>query len=350
MDALKMLWTALLVCTSTVESGRVQKEVEGFLEKFNRQAPIKASSFQNACWDYETNITRTTENNRAAAILDFSRFMLEARESVSNFDTSQLPEDVKRQLYFIRNYPILKDAIKRKKLAEITGKMATIYSEAKVNDPRTGKKNRSLIPGLEEVMARSRNYNALLFAWKGWHDATGPSLRSLYKQYVVLSKESARDSNFVDMGAYWRFQYEVEDLEAVVASFWDDIKPLYLELHAFVRYKLGRVYPQVREQTAIPANVLGSMWSQDWSNIYPLVKPFSGKSNLDVSEALRESYSVEKMLQLAESFYLSLRMPKLPASLYRRSLLNKPAGREVVCDTSTWDFFSKTDNGERDVR
>lgn len=40
-------------------------------------------------------------------------------------------------------------------------------------------------------MATSRDYDELLFAWKGWRDASGKKMRNNYKRYVELSNKAA---------------------------------------------------------------------------------------------------------------------------------------------------------------
>lgn len=41
-------------------------------------------------------------------------------------------------------------------------------------------------------MAESRDYDELLFAWKGWRDAAGKVLRQDYEKYVELANTAAR--------------------------------------------------------------------------------------------------------------------------------------------------------------
>lgn len=40
-------------------------------------------------------------------------------------------------------------------------------------------------------MATSRDYDELLFVWKGWRDASGKKMRNNYKRYVELSNKAA---------------------------------------------------------------------------------------------------------------------------------------------------------------
>ncbi|MGH8444695.1 MAG: M2 family metallopeptidase, partial [Solimonas sp.] len=147
--------------------------------------------------------------------------------------------------------------------------------------------------------------------------------------------------------------------------------------HCTVRAKLNQKYgdAMVPRQGLIPAHLLGNMWAQEWSNIYPLVEPYKGIGSLDVSAPLQQRRDAEyrKLLagfkgkptaldladlehkadtafavqttKVAEDFYTSIGFPPLPASFYEKSMLLRPRDRDVVCHASAWDM-----NMQGDVR
>lgn len=49
----------------------------------------------------------------------------------------------------------------------------------------------ALSSDLTDIMATSRDYDELLFAWKGWRDASGKKIKNSYKRYVELSNKAA---------------------------------------------------------------------------------------------------------------------------------------------------------------
>ncbi len=49
------------------------------------------------------------------------------------------------------------------------------------------------------------------------------------------------------------------------------------------------------------------------------------------------------MVRYGENFFVSLGMQKLPDTFWERSLLTKPADRDVVCHASAWDLDAKQD-------
>lgn len=58
----------------------------------------------------------------------------------------------------------------------------------------------SLNPDLDGILAKSRDYNELLFAWHGWRNGTGPHIKPHYEKYVSLMNTLAKASNYSDAG------------------------------------------------------------------------------------------------------------------------------------------------------
>ena len=58
-----------------------------------------------------------------------------------------------------------------------------------------------------------------------------------------------------------------------VDRLWKQVKPLYDELHCYVRAKLARSTATTwcRRDGPIRADLLGNMWAQQWGNIYDVV-------------------------------------------------------------------------------
>lgn len=51
----------------------------------------------------------------------------------------------------------------------------------------------SLEPDLQDIMAKSRDYDELLSVWKGWRDAVGPEIGQLYPEWVALKNHAAQN-------------------------------------------------------------------------------------------------------------------------------------------------------------
>jgi peptidyl-dipeptidase A len=160
---------------------------------------------------------------------------------------------------------------------------------------------------------------------------------------VEIANAGARELGFADTGAMWRSGYDMpaDDFAKLIDTLLAEVNPLYTDLHCYTRMKLNQKYGDaVQPKTGpIRADLLGNMWAQDWSDIYDVVAPAgAGDIGYDVGALLTaKSYDAVKMVRAGEGFYSSLGFAPLPDTFWTRSMLTKPADREVVCHASAWD-------------
>ena len=329
-----------IACTETVVDPNEQAKAKAFLDYYEREILQWNYKRFTARWNVETNITKYNQAVKINTSLAFAVFEEGICANASRFNISKLKKDTGRQLQLILFSTQLKNATERTRKETLVSQMKAIYSTAKVGD-------NSLSPELVNIMANSRNYSELLYTWWGWRNETGRKIKEMYKEFVVLSNKGAKENDYKDLGEVWRLAYEVDNLDDIVEKLWVELRPFYLELHAYVRYRLTKVYPdKVSKNDYIEAHLLGNMWAQYWSDILDLVEPYQDKSSLDVTSNLKQNTrynSPLKMTKLAESFFLSLGLKKLPIAFYNNSLLQKPKDRDVVCSASAWDFFLNKD-------
>jgi peptidyl-dipeptidase A len=165
---------------------------------------------------------------------------------------------------------------------------------------------------------------------------------------VELANAGAEEIGFDDVGALWRSGYDMsaEAFRADVERLWGQVKPLYDDLHCYVRARLRKRYGEelLPPKAPIPAHLLGNMWAQQWGHIYELVEPYRGQPSLDVTRRLEaQRYDERRMVKLAEGFFTSLGLDPLPKTFWERSLLSKPEDREVECHASAWDVTYSDD-------
>jgi peptidyl-dipeptidase A len=217
--------------------------------------------------------------------------------------------------------------------------MRSAYGKGKYR--MKGQKESLDLNGLSRILARSRDPRKLGEAWAGWHAIARP-MRSDFERYVALANRGAREVDFADTGEMWRSSYDMEPaaFELEVRRLWDQVQPLYELLHAYVRARLSAHYgPEtVPPHGPIPAHLLGNMWAQQWSNVFPLVAPVEFRAGFDLGEALRRhKVDAREMVRIGERFFVSLGFDALPATFWDRSQFTKPRDREVVCHASAWD-------------
>jgi peptidyl-dipeptidase A len=199
---------------------------------------------------------------------------------------------------------------------------------------------------LSKILAESRDPKQLLDAWTGWH-AIAPPMRKDFVRYVELANKGARQLGFADNGAMWRSKYDMppDAFAKELDRLWEQVRPLYVALHAYVRARLREKYGDVVPANGpIPADLLGNMWAQDWDNIYPLVEPPNADPGYDLTELLKKrNTDWRQMVKYGESFFVSLGFAPLPQTFWERSLFLRPRDRDVVCHASAWDVDSVDD-------
>ncbi|KAG5203040.1 angiotensin-converting enzyme-like protein Ace3 isoform X1 [Ovis aries] len=320
---------------------------KAFLQFYDRTAQVVWNQFMEAAWNYVTNITKKNQEEMLYKDVEKSQHTLyfgtRARLfKVANFQDS----DVKRMLSKLLN--VDKAALPKEELREyneILAYMETTYSMAQVclnEGPCL-----PLEPDLEEVMATSRDQKELLWAWQGWRDAVGRQLRMTFERYVQLSNKAAKLNGYQDMGALWRSTYESDSLQEDLEQLFQELQPLYLNLHAYVRRALYRFYgPELIDlRGPIPAHILGNMWAQSWVNILDLALPFPEKPPEDITKIMKgQHWKPEKMFQEAEKFFTSMGLLSTPPEFWENSMMERPTdGREVECHASAWDFYNGKD-------
>ncbi|HVK65891.1 MAG TPA: M2 family metallopeptidase [Polyangium sp.] len=319
------------------------EEAQGFAIRVNDDLKKLWTASARAAWVNKTYITDDTTAISAAAEEANMEYLGTAITGATRFDGLTLPEPVARQLKLIKlstTLPAPADAKKRAELAQIAVSMEADYGKGKYCPSRLGGKCQNL-DELSNIMAKSRKYDELLDAWTGWH-SIAPPLRERYTRYVELGNEGARSIGFSDVGALWRSGYDMtpEAFEADTERLWNQVKPLYDELHCLVRSKLRKVYgkDKIGDKAPIPAHLLGNMWAQDWSNLYDLVTPYPKEASIDVTKALVDKkVDATEMVKMGERFFTSLGLDSLPKTFWERSMFVRPRDREVVCHASAWD-------------
>ena len=283
-----------------------------------------------------TYITDDTERNAASANERVLAYLTDAAKTATKLKDLQLDPDTARMLYLLRvGSPVIEDPAKRLEMTTLAARLEGYYGAAK------DAKGRDL-EELSKILDRSRNYDELLDAWTGWHDTARPQ-RQRYVRFVELQNEGARGAGFANLGDLWRAGYDMppEQFEKETDRLWQQVKPLYDDLHCYVRAQLQKTYgkDKVPDGKPIPAHLLGNMWAQEWTNVYPLVEPYKGVANLDVDGAL----AAQKWDATRDGEDSARRSsPRSGSTRCRRrsgsgSLLTKPRDRDVVCHASAWD-------------
>src|SRR6266852_183750 len=299
-----------------------------------------------AAWVANTYITFDTEALTAEADEANAVATRDLAMQARPYEQLRLPADVRRKLLLLKlslAAPPPPDPRQTTELSRITTGLQAYYGRGtyfKTPD------HCLQITDIERILATSRDPAELLDAWQGWHRIS-VGMRDRYVRFVTLANAGARGFGFSDVGAMWRSGYDMpaDSFVKEVDRLWEQLKPLYLQLHAYVRSRLAERYPDlVNRSGMIPAHLLGNIWAQEWGNIYDVVASPTTTPGVDLSALLRAHGVDERgMVRSGERFYTSLGFDSLPGTFWERSQFTKPRDRDVVCHASAWDLESKND-------
>lgn len=349
--ALSLIVLALLTaCSGNVAGSKATvADAEKFVAEAEKRYLATTINESRASWVQSNFITDDTEAIAAAAKEETIKTIKELAEESRKFDGLELPPDVARKIKLLKlalALPAPGNAAEREELTKLSVSMESAYGAGKYCPD--GPQGKCLSLGdLERILAENRNPEELKKAWAGWHQVSR-AYRKDYARFVDLVNKGAKEMGFKDNGAMWRSNYDMEPdaFAAETERLWQQVKPLYESLHTYVRGKLRQKYGDavVPATGSIPAHLLGNMWSQQWGNIYDLVKPPTSDPGFDLTQILQSRKTdARQMVKYGEGFFTSLGFDALPATFWDRSLFVKPQDRDVVCHASAWDIDSQKD-------
>ena len=323
------------------------EEARKFVNDAEQKLLLLGVDAARADWIKSTYITDDTE--AVAAKLDEKAIAATVTyaKQATRFDGLKLDAETARKLKLLKlslTIATPADPKESEELTRIVSGMEGTYGKGKYCP--SGPASCKDLEELSKVLAESRDPKILREAWIGWHAIAKP-IRQDFVRYVALANKGARQLGFKDNGAMWRSKYDMapDDFAKELDRLWEQVKPLYLSLHAYVRNRLREKYGDAVPATGpIPAHLLGNMWAQDWDNIYPLIAPANADPESDLTALLKKrNTDWKQMVKYGEGFFTSLGFAPLPETFWERSLFLKPKDRDVVCHASAWDIDSLND-------
>ena len=330
--------------TSPSGSTPAAADAKKFMDDVNETILKLGVEGSQAGWVSETYITDDTSALNARANQRLIDATARYAKDAVKFDRTEVAPDLRRGLNLLKVSLVMatpSDSKEGEELTRIAANLDAAYGKGKwCQDPK--KPETCLdINQITDIMRDSRDEKKLRQVWEGWHTIS-PPMRKDYARFVELSNKGARELGFPDSGAMWRAKYDMppDAFTKELDRLWDQVRPLYLKLHAYVRMKLHDKYGDIVPANGpLPAHLLGNIWAQDWSNVYKLVAPPEADPGYNLDDILkRRKLTPIDMVKAGERFYTSLGFAPLPQTFWERSMFVKPRDREVVCHASAWDL------------
>ncbi len=347
LTALCFSFPGLTAPLAASDDAPTAEEARAFVEEANRRLAEVSEEAARAAWVQSNFITGDTEILAALANERAIAAAMEYATGAARFNDLELDGETRRQLDLLRlalTMPAPRDPEALKELTQIAASLESRYGAGRYCPD--GDDSCRDLGQLSQTIGESREVEELLEAWSGWRTVS-PAMRADYERFVELSNAGARELGFADTGAMWRSKYDMDPdaFAAELDRLWAQVKPLYDELHCYVRGLLRETYGDaVDPEGPIPAHLLGNMWAQSWGNVYDLVAPPEEGEGFDLTAALQaKGVDARGMVRYGEGFFTSLGLDPLPETFWERSLFTQPRDRDVVCHASAWNVDNVDD-------
>ena len=321
-------------------------ELTAYLEGYNKQYQALLIEASDAQWKSNTEIRkgdtltskRTRETGEAFAAfsgsvenIERSRAFLK-EEGLTKLERKQL-ETI---LYSAAGGPATIDSIVKEKIAASDAQNTALFGFDFEVDGQSVTTN-----DIDRVLLESDDLDERLVYWEQSKEV-GKELKG-----GLAKLQSLRNQSVQALGYKNYFDYQVSDYglsseemlkicKDMIVAIW----PLYRELHTFTRHTLAEKYnKEVPEM--LPAHWLPNRWGQEWKGIVPATE------GVDIDKVLKTK-SKEWIMEKGEAFYVSMGLPKLPASFYEKSSLYPlPEGADYKKNNhaSAWHL-----DNDKDVR
>ena len=265
-------------------------EALAFLDEVEQQYTTLGEEAARVGWVNATYINFDTDWLVANVDARTTELRVKYAKKAVMFDDVEVPADARRKLELLKRALRLpapsRDGAARE-LAEITTRLESAYGTGKIEyEGRTVPQSET-----ENLMRTLRDPAKLEEVWTKWHDYA-QRMKDDYARMVEIANEGARELGYADVGALWRSDYDMPPtaFAAEVDRLWSQVKPLYDDLHCYVRRKLNERYGDdaVPLDKPIRADLLGNMWAQSWASLYDLVAPPGADAGIDLDKLLVE--------------------------------------------------------------
>lgn len=163
---------------------------------------------------------------------------------------------------------------------------------------------------IDNFLQTNINIEARLDVWKASKEI-GPALKPGLVKLRELRNGVAKELGYADYFALQSASYDTttEEMLKLQEDFMKELRPLYLQIHTYVKYELAKRYNQPVPKL-IPAHWINNRWAQNWTGIVPAAA--------DLDDRFKDK-SPEWIVQRGEQFWKGLGFPSLPESFWKLS-------------------------------
>ena len=316
---LNKLWFGLSGLLLLVACGEnpVQKEAQAFLDEYTAKYQQLDYEASKAAWLANTDISEEHDSLSVAAdkalsefigskeVIEKTRALLEKKDQLDRLQVRQLEKILLMAAHRPGTIP---DVVEELIEAE-TRQNSLLYGFDFIMHDKRGKARKVSTNEIDRILVESRDLDERLEAWEA-SKKVGKVLKDGLADLQRLRNRVAREMGYSSFFALEVADYgmSVDEMMALMDQLVEELRPLYSEIHTYVRYELAERYGQPVPDK-IPAHWLPNRWGQNWPGIVEAV-------NLD---RLYEGKSAEWVVKTAEAFFVSLGFEPLNENFWKNS-------------------------------
>ncbi|KAL1414576.1 hypothetical protein MTO96_007361 [Rhipicephalus appendiculatus] len=292
------------------------------LATFEDEYRLMTNRLQNLDWNFATNMTSETRAQRDNFQPLYNVWMSSWKKwarAFGGYDGVCSASSVEL-ISMMKGGVVVQDPEKAKKVSELRTAMISYSAKENYND-------------LERYMAGTTDPDQLKSKWLQWAKWQNAS-QVFFSALVSMLNEAAVSNGYSHYAESWN---EGLDVERESARLWEEVQPLYLELHAYVRGALLRRYgKELHPNEPIPVHLLGNPFGENWRNLADLVVP----ADLRRQRAQpARSGSASDCMRKADAHYQALGFPPMPPLFWKNSVFEKPDNCTAMdCHPTAYDF------------
>jgi len=298
---------------------RAVEVTQAFLDGYTEEFLARYREASEAEWALNTRIVEGDDTNARrveaaqGALAEFTgseeviataRALLEGRDRITPVQVRQL----ERILYHAADNPgTVPELVKQRIAAEAAQTEALFGFDFRLDGESLSTND------LDEILREETDVARRLAAWRASKEV-GVVLKDGLAELVRLRNATVRALGYDDFFDYQVSDYgmTVDEMLEMMDRFVRETRPLYRELHTWVRHELAERYGE-EVPDLLPAHWLPNRWGQSWAAMVEV-------EGLDLDGVLSKK-EPEWLVRQAERFYVSLGFDPLPESFWEKSSL-----------------------------
>ncbi|XP_037517608.2 angiotensin-converting enzyme-like [Rhipicephalus sanguineus] len=334
------------------EEAAAERYLTGELESAQNRM---CADIATALWNYDAEPSQLTARRLGETLQHYSTHAAEVWTNVTRFNwtsfTNYTLRRAFRKLSFVGKKAL--DGGSLAKYLRLEALLSSIRSNVTLCQYKGAWKDGDdgchlTFSDLRRIMSLSENSAERLHYFKEWTRQTRRFGQAFSEILRIISAES-KLNGFKSAADYVMNSYEWPTFREDTDAFWNELLPLYRRMHALVRARLTKKYGSKRVVPAYPIDV-HFLDTQGYltSTAADLTDPFMTSTWNDEhipTNSKRKNISEIEAFKEAETFYVSLGLPKLPKRFWTKSLIQSPASMDgdSACQASAWDFCDGQD-------